>query len=59
MRRLWSYMKFGMPHLPCRSREAYSRCRRPKWRFGFGDLITENAKAIGFIAGIIAPAKPL
>jgi len=29
------------------------------WRFRFGDLITENAKAISLIAGANAPAKPL
>ncbi|ATE76327.1 hypothetical protein CNN82_07775 [Pseudomonas frederiksbergensis] len=31
----------------------------PKWRFRFGDLIIENAKAISLIAGANAPAKPL
>jgi len=31
----------------------------PQWRFRFGDLIIENAKAFSLIAGANAPAKPL
>lgn len=54
-----SYTNLGTPHLARRSDEAYSPPRRPKWRFGFGDLTTENARALRFVAGVVAPARPL